>query len=226
MQLSSFKTYVKYDWKRTDKDTELVQAYNDMIDWVAAQIPNSNYKFQSYLTTSIGQEDYPLPSNMLNLYHPIRLLLGAASSDTGYPLDQVTKERYDIIEPNPNRSSPTKGQPSSYTIFSRSILLTPIPDLATYILEINWGKNPTELSADSDTPSLGGEWDPVLKQGTLERLFQGIGLLEEANYWASQYKDVNPGPGYGLPVGYCKKLLDNEKDIEGYSIGQVRFNSL
>ena len=37
MELSDFKTYVKYDFKRTDKDTELVQAYNDMIIWVAMQ---------------------------------------------------------------------------------------------------------------------------------------------------------------------------------------------
>ena len=222
MQLSAFKTYVKRDFKRTDKDTELVQAYNDMIVWVAAQMPHGNYKFQSYVPTVIGQEDYPIPSNAIHLIHPVRLLLGTGSSDSGYSMDYLTKEEYDLREPNPNRTSPaSKGRPSAYTVFSRSILTTPIPDLATYLLEINWSKRPTAQSADADISSLGAEWDEVLKHGTLERLYEGLGMLSEAAYWGAKYKDAE-----GVPVGLCRSLFEIERDREEPLIGVVEPNWL
>ena len=221
MQLSAFKTYVKRDFKRTDKDTELVQAYNDMIMWVASVIPFGNYKFQSYISTTVQIEDYPIPSNLIHIIHPIKLLLGSASKDSGFPLEHITKEEYDIREPNPNRTSPSTGRPSAYTIFSRCILLTPIPDLATYILEIMWAKRATTLSADADTSDFLSEWDEVLKWGTLERLYAGLGMTQEASYWASLYRDQEHNP-----IGLCKRLLDAERDREMSAIGQVKFNVL
>lgn len=220
MILSSFKTYVKRDLKRTDKDTEIVRAYNDMITWVAQVIPHGGYKYQSYISTVVRQEDYPLPTNLIHLIHPVKLLEGSGTNDYGYPLERITKEEYDIQYPNPNRTTPTDiGKPSVYTIFSRSILVGPLPDSASYLLEINWAKRATELSGDSDTPNLGSEWDEVLKQGTLERVYAGMGMFEEANYWASLYRDK-----FGNPVGLCRRLIDSEKDIEMKTIGQVKFN--
>lgn len=221
MQLSSFKTYVKRDFKRTDKDTEIVQAYNDMIIWVAQHLPQGNYKFQSYISTLVRQEDYPLPTTLIHLLHPIRLLEGSGTNDSGYPLEHITKQKYDIREPNPNRTTPSTGKPTAYTIFSRQILLTPIPDVSTYLLEINWSKRATTLSADSDTSDLGSEWDEVFKWGTLERVYAGIGLIEEANYWGGLYRDQ-----LSNPVGHCKRLMDAERDKELSAIGQVKFNKL
>lgn len=222
MTLTLFKAYVKRDFKRTDKDTELVDAYNNMIIWVAAQMPHSNYKFQSYISTVIGQEDYPLPSNLMHLIHPVRLLEGTGSSDYGYPMEHVSKEAYDAQYPNPNRTSPTdKGKPTIYTIFGRSILTGPLPDSASYLLEINWGKRPTALSADADVSELGSEWDEVLKLGTLERLYAGMGMVEEAAYNASLYRDA-----MGTPIGLAKTLFDAERSRESHAIGQVQNNDL
>lgn len=224
MTLANFKTYVKLDFKRSDKDTELVQAYNDMIMWVALQMPYGNYKYQSYINTTVGVEDYPLPSDIVHIIHPARLLEGSGSDDSGYPMDHLTKDEYDYLEPNPNRTSPTTSQPVAYTIFSRSLLLTPVPDKATYIVEINWSKRPTALSGDSDTPSLGSEWDETLKFGTLERLYAGMGMVEEAAYWGSKYHAL-----IGLddvPVGMCRRLFDIEKDLENVAIGQIKNNDL
>lgn len=221
MVLSSFKTYVKQDFKRTDKDTELVQAYNDMIRWVAVHMPHGNYKFQSYIFTVASQEDYPLPTNIIHLMHPIRFHTGSTSAASSWDLVHLRKEEYDLVEPAPNASSPSTGQPREYTIYSRQVLVTPIPDVSTYLLEINWSKRPTALANDADVPLLGEEWDEVLKHGTLERLFAGIGLTEEAQYWASKYRD-----GDDNPVGNCRKLFQIENDMEGWSIGQVKNNAL
>ena len=218
---------MKYDFKRTDKDTELVQATNDMIAWVAALMPMGNYKFQSYLSTVTGQEDYPLPTDLLHLYHPVRFLKGTTSADEGYDLIQLTKTEYDQREPNPNRTSPTTGTPTHYTIWSRQVLLTPIPDASTYLIEINRGKKPTTVANDADVHNLGSEWDPVLKVGVLERLYAGIGMVEEAAYWAAQYKEMTGGPTFGQPTGFCKTLFDRERDVEGVaSVGLVQNHDL
>lgn len=226
MTLSNFLTYVKRDFKRTDKNTEITQAYNDMIYWVAALMPHGNYKFQSYIAVVAGQEDYPLPTNLMHLIHPVKFLEGSSSNDAGFPLVRKTKEEYDVLYPNPNRTSPTdKGTPGVYAVFSRSILIGPLPDAAVVtrggLLEINWGKLPTTLSADSDTASLGSEWDEVLKQGTLERVYAGMGMLQESTYWASMHRDAD-----GNPVGLCKRLFNAERDRETRAVGQVKFNDL
>jgi len=221
MQLSNFKQYVKYDFKREDKDTELVQAYNDSIMYVASLMPYGNYKYQSYLATVVGQEDYPLPSTMNHLIHPIRILDGSDSTDSGGELNRLTKQKYDERYPNPNRTSPTTGYPEDYCIYSRSILLGPIPDSADYLLEVDWSVLPTALSADIDTPSLGREWEEILKQMILYRLYSGLGQYDEASFWRSQYED-----GAGNPIGQFKRLLAKEADIEGHHLGQVKSNNL
>ena len=225
MQLSEFKTYVKYDFKRNDKDTELVQFYNDMVMWVAMQMPHAGYKFQSYITTSVDIEDYEIPSNAIHLMHPVKLIIGTGDSDTGYPLSFLTKSQYDLIEPNPNRSNPYTGRPTKYCVYGRKILVTPVPDLATYILEINWSKRPTALSGDSEVTSLGSEWDEVLKQGTLERLYDSLEMYEEARYWGSKYHQLN-SRGDDVPVGLCRRLFDIEFERESSRIGTVCNNEL
>lgn len=223
MQLSSFKAYVLLDFKRTDKDTELVQAYNDMIIWVASYMPHGGYKFQSYIQLIAGQEDYPVPSRLLHLMHPVRIQDGSEPADAGYILNHVTKQEYDILYPNPNRITPDMtGRPEDYTVYSRSILVGPIPAAGTNdLLEIDWSKRPLTLSGDTEVSELGTEWDEILKFGTLERLMDGIERHEEALYWAAKYKNSE-----GSPVGMCRRLFDIEKAREGAAIGQVQANTL
>ena len=225
MQLSDFKTYVKLDFKRQDKDTELVQYYNDMINWVSLQMPHSGYKYQSYINTTVGVEDYGLPTNAIHVIHPLRLILGTGPSDEGWNMDHISKEEYDMIEPNPNRSNPHKGRPQKYTIYDRCILVTPIPDLATYLIEMNWARRKTTLTADADLAELGSEWDEVFKWGTLERLYAGMGQVDEAQYWGGKYHAITT-EGDDVPVGLCRKLFEIEKNREGSQIGQVCFNDL
>lgn len=189
-------------------------------------MPHGNYKFQSYVNTTAGTEDYALPSNLIHLIHPIRLILGSGTSDSGYALDKLSKEEYDIRHPNPNWNTSLRGRPSAYTVYSRSILLTPIPDVSTYYLEINWSKRITAQSAASDVSSLGSEWDEVLMQGTLERLYQSMQMYEDAAIWGSKYHIVNPVNGDDIPVGLCKRLFDIERDREEKSVGTIEVNNL
>ena len=220
MILSAFKTYVLQDFKRTDKDTELVQAYNDAIIDIATRMPHGGYKYQSYVPTVSGQEDYALPSDVIHLIHPAKLLEGSGTNDSGYPMDFISKQEYDLLEPNPNRTDPPTGKPIKYCVFSKSILLSPVPD-AIYIIEIDWSKRPTALSGNSDVHTLGSEWDEALKQMVLARLNAGIELFAEAQYWESRYQDP-----YGNPIGMLRRLLDLEKEREYKAVSSIKNNNL
>ena len=232
MQLIDFLTYVKQDFKRTDKDTEITRAYNDALVYVSTLLPIGDYKYQSWVPTVLGQTDYPIPSNCIHLIHPIRVLEGVLSSDSGYPLIHVSKAKYDQIEPNPHRANPSTGKPKFYTIFSRSILVTPIPDqpnsltVEAYLLEINWSKRPVPLSGNTDISPLGIEWDEVLKCMTLHRVNRGIGMFDEAQYWQGLYEVREPGSGDWIPCGQLKRLLDIEKDREERHVSFVKNNKL
>lgn len=219
--LSTLQTYIRRDFKRTDKNTEIIQAINDSILWISTLIPHGDYKYQSWVYTALAREDYALPSNLIHLIHPIKFLEGSASADSGFPLEHITKEEYDIREPNPNRTSPSTGRPSAYTVFSRSILVTPLPDKTTYLLEIMWSRRPGSLSAAADTPELGSEWDEVIKHISMDKLYAGMGMLQESGYWASLYRDAEWNP-----IGLLRNLINAERDREFPAVGQVKFNQL
>lgn len=221
MQLSDFKTYVLQDFKRTDKDTELVRARNDAILYIAVLMPHGGYKYQSYVPTVAGTNNYPLPSDIMHLIHPVRLLEGSGTNDSGYPLVQITKQEYDLREPNPNRTSPPTAKPSHYCIFSRTILPTPIPDKSTYLFEIDWSKAPADQTGDSAAHSLGSAWDEVLKWMVLDRLNSGIELFQEAEFWRSKYEDAEH-----KPIGQLLRLLDIEREREHKAVGTIRPNNL
>ena len=224
MQLSAFKTYVKQDLKRTDKDTEIVQALNDMIIFIAAKQPLGAYKYQSYIPVVAQQEDYPLPANNMHILHPIRFLQGSASTDLGWPLNRISKEEYDKRYSNPNRTNPTNtGESGDYCIFGGSILVGPLPASGTNdLLEADWTTLPTDQSADADTPALGEEWREVLKWGVLARINAGLELFQEAEYWESKYLN----PVTKEPIGLFKDLLDMDKEKEEIPISRVQANEL
>lgn len=209
-----FLSYVTRVLKRTDKNTEIYEAYNETIRDISSRAKFQEYAFQSYVACVQGQEDYPLPTTLLHLQHPVRLLEGSATNDSGNPLTHISKAEYDRREPNPNRTSPDEGRPGAYTIYSNSILLTPIPDGAGYLLEINWCNVPTNLSGDSDVSSFNELWDEILKHGTLFRMFALLGMYQDSEYWRALYET-------GI-----RRMVEINSDKTGGWIGIVANNSL
>ncbi len=215
--LGQFITYVIQDFKRDDKDTEIVQAYNDTINHIASIHPNDNMRYQSYIPSVYLQEDYPLPSNLGHLFHPVRCLEGSDSNDTGWPMEKLSKEAYDRRNPNPNRTTPDNPRrPVEYCIYSRSLLVNPPDNDEDYLFEINWAKIATEGSADSDIHELGNYWDEVIKWGILFRLYMGLGQSGEAADYKALYEDQS--------LGYPAQIKRDRAVYE--KMGQVQFNDL
>lgn len=218
-----FLAYIIQDFKRDDKDTEIYQAYNDTLRHLCNLAPFENLKFQSWIPTQIGVEDYPLPATSPNVkchvIHPVRCIESSSSSSRGYGMNKLSKEAYSERYPNPNASPTTeivKGQPTDYCIYSDSILVGPLPDKSTYIIELDWAKQRTTQDYDADLQELGEDWEEVIKFGVLFRLFKGIGLDEEAAAYLNLYRDQE--------LGY-PRLIEKERE-QTEKMGTVKFNAL
>ena len=189
--LAQLRTMVKETFKRTDKDTEIDRAINDAYDEMVAAIYPRKSQDQIYKPLIIGREEYPLPDTILRVTHPIRLINTAAndSSSSSYPMDFISKDEYDLWEPNPNASTVSdKGPPKKYTIWKNSVLVRPKPDLSTYYIEANVGGVVTRLVEASDATIFVATWDETQKAGTLSRLYLGIQLSGEADLWQQIYR--------------------------------------
>jgi len=204
-----FYSYVLRTFKRTDKETEVYEAYNETIKHLANLKGMEGLKFQSWIPTVVGQEDYPLPSTLCHVIHPVRFI-EAADQESGYPLNKRTKEWWSAAYPNPNitnTSNLTKGRPADYCVFSNSLLLGPAPDKTTYIIELDWAKLPTSQDADSDIHQLGTDWDEVIKYGALARLYESVGMTDEADRFWILYRHEE----LGYPVLVAKEKDKHEK---------------
>lgn len=216
--LTQFLTYIKYDFKRDDKDTEITQAYNDTLRHLSGFKALEGRKFTSYITTTIGREDYVLPTTYSRVLHPVRII-EATTLDNGYPLNKISREEYAKRYINPNIVDSTvlsKSMPVDYCIYENAIHVGPIPDKATYVLEIDWARISTAQAAGSDLQELGEEWEEVIKWGTLFRLYAGLGLDDEAAKWKILYQD----PELGYP--YLMKKQDDNTE----TFGKVVYNDL
>lgn len=191
--------YVKEEFKRDDKDAEILTSLNETLDWLNANHDFTELDAECYVTSIIGQEDYRLADDMIEIYHPIKIL-----EDTGdgqgasYPMEHISKEEYDRRMTNPNTSqTPPKAKPRAYCIFRGAILVEPLPDKATYKFEVPHKKNITRLSGGSDEHPFNPIWEELIKEGTLERVKRKIGLMDEAREHATNflYGYYNPQTG-------------------------------
>jgi len=186
---SQFLTYVKLDFKRDDKDTEILSAYNDTIRHLGSLEALEAVKLTSWIPTEIGQYDYPLPSTLCHLLHPVKFI-ESFTEESGYALNKMSKTEFDINYPNPLATDVSKSRPKDYCVHGNSIQVGDPPDKATYILEINWARFTTDQVADADVHEFGSNWEEVLKWGTLARLYEGMGQTAESDrYWALYTSD-------------------------------------
>ena len=125
----------------------------------------------------------------------------------------ITKEEYDIIEPNPNASTKDGGTPWAYTIWKNCILLTDIPDQSNkWYIELNTGGEITILSDDTDEPIFSDAWDECIVAGVLSRAFTMMDLYQKAEFWKDRYVNGFTGDN-GQIVGGLKLLRLMEQDV-------------
>lgn len=188
--LEDFKARVLRVYKRTDKDTEMVEAINDAYAEMVAIIDPRKLADRVYRPITAGRAQWALPVGFLRINHPIKLIdpNGGSRGAGSFPLRFKTKEEYDELEPNPDASNPSTGTPWAYTIHKNSVWLTSIPDRA-YTLEMSIGGEPTVLSGLSDEVIFSPTWDATLAAGACARLFTNTKQYKEAQVWQGVYEN-------------------------------------
>ena len=196
---SELVDYVKEEFKRDDKDDVIETSINETLEWMSQNHGFNELQAECYVPTVVGQEDYKLADDMLEIHHPIKILEDIGDGrNSSYQMWHWTKEEYDRHQPNPNTSqTPSKAKPYAYCIWRGAILVHPIPDKATYKLEVPHQKNLTRLVADVDEHPFNPTWEELIKEGTLQRLKAKLGLLDEAHEHALNflYGYYNPQTG-------------------------------
>lgn len=198
-------------FKRTDKTTELKRSINETYREMVGVIDPRKLKDQIYKPLIIGREEYAIPDTVLRINHPARLLDTTASNNSAssFPMDFISKDEYDRIEPNPNASTlNSRGRPRKYCFYKNSVLVTPIPDLSIYAIELNVGGEPTVLVEASDQTIFSPMWDEIIVAGSLARLFAKIEDWDNADKWQIIYRYGFAGKDSGIEGGLMllKKL--------------------
>lgn len=173
-----------------------------------------HHKLQDRVYKSIvsGQYELSLPSGVLRINHPIKLIdpTGGSLSVNSGPLRFITKEEYDAVEPESDDVSPSIGIPWGYTLWKNSIYIVTIPSKA-YTLEINIGGEPVDLLVDTDESILSSVWDETIKAGALMRLFGSVKLHDESLIWRKIYLNGYEGDDGALVGGLnLLKQLDHD----------------
>ena len=191
LRLRVMRTFI-----RTDKETLLNECLNDTYKEMLAIIAPRKLHDQVYKNTVAGREEYPLPSAVLRIMHPIRIIDPDTDSSAvnNYPLRFINKDEYDQWEPNPNAGTVNTSRPWAYTIFKNSILLTGIPN-KVYTLEMNIGGEVTALDNDADESILSSMWDETHAAGALARAFHRLKQYDAAKSWNGIYTSGYSGEG-------------------------------
>lgn len=210
---AQLETRIIETFKRDDKTTELRRAINDTLYEMAGCIQNRKTTDQRWMPLVIGEEAYAVPSDILRVNHPIRLIdtQGSSSDSTSYNMDFINKDEYDALCPYPNSATTDTGKPYKYAIWKNCILVYPIPD-KVYRIEINLGAEIVVLNADADTSIFQDRWDETIATGALSRLFAGIQLYDEAKYWREIYINGQIA-GEGTFSGGLKLLRELENAV-------------
>jgi hypothetical protein len=209
--LLELETQVKQIYKRDDTGTlQPKTAINDTYKAMLAIIGHHKLQDRAYKDIIADQYEISLPSSLLRIHHPIKLIdpEGSADSVNSGSLRFVSKQEYDAMEPEADDDEPSSGTPRAYTLWKNAIYLTPPPDKA-YTLEMNIGGEPVDLLVDADESILSSVWDETIKAGALHRLYAAVKLYDDSEYWRKVYLNGSEGDGY-LVVGGLNLLRQLE----------------
>lgn len=194
---------VKKIYKRDDAETlDINSAVNSTYKAMLACVAHHKLQDRAYKDIVEGQYEISLPSGLLRIHHPIKLIdpEGDSMSTNSGPLHFMSKKEYDEIQAEPDDDDPSEGVPWGYTIWKNSIYLIDIPD-RDFTLEINMGGEPVDLLVDSDESILSTVWDETIVAGALSRLFAAVKLYSDSEYWRKVYLNGVEGDGVLLSGG-------------------------
>lgn len=181
-------------FKRTDKDTEILESTTDVISDMNVRFKSEDYKEETYVAgiSTIGEYQIALPSDFGHITGNVSII--DTAGDEYYPeLDKISKNTYDRLYPDRLLSDTGKMNldvPRQFCIYAGQLYIGPVPDLTTYQYQLNYTTENTEAIVSGTavvrfTAEL--RHRNILRNGVLFELHDGLGNYEEASYYKQLY---------------------------------------
>lgn len=164
MSGSDWLTHVKRTFKRTDKDTEILEATTDAVQIMRRDFDFDEAQTETNTTDTITvAEDY-----RLNLESDLGLLIGVTVLDTdwAFSLEPVSKKRWDSLFADAPLDVYT-GVPKYYCVFGGQILIGPIPDKTTYTFRMSYSARAGTITTSTTGVPFTNLYRDVLRNCTL-----------------------------------------------------------
>ena len=191
MTASDWRTYLlgTKGFKRTDKDTEIYASTTDAI-----QIMRRRFKFDEAKTeTTTTDTISTLGDFKLTIESDQGMVIGVVleDDDTGTPLIQVPKWKFDELYPSVNVET-DRGYPRNFCIYAGSIYLGPIPDDTDYSYRISYSRRAGTITSSTSGVPFTNLYRDILADLTLSILYRGLGEMEMADYLEARFEREFP----------------------------------
>lgn len=141
----------------------------------------------STTSTVVGQQDYPLPTDIMIL----RSVSSRTTANTSYtPLEGKSFQEFDNLISEWDGPSFGNGYPQIYHVYGGTLKIWPIPDVASVDgLKIYYSRVPTELVNDGDQIDLPLPYHNAVVNYCLAQAYELDEDLQTATYKTAQVTD-------------------------------------
>jgi len=169
-----FLSYVKNEFKRTDKDSEIYEALDDTLYDLTTEHDFHVHQTEQSISLIADTYEYSLTSySMSMLLGPVLYLDDTGDAD---PLIKLSKASFDLRFPDLTATDFDKDEPQYYAVYGNAIFIAPFPDtVTTESILVPISTIATKLVGDSDTPAFEDQWREVIKFGVLFRVWTQLG---------------------------------------------------
>lgn len=188
---SSFLTYVKKKFLRSDKDSEIYEATTDIIADMRVQFNSEDFKTESYTAEIgvLGDYSFDLPTSFGHIIG--EFILVDVDSNSNRILNKISKSEYDrkygdrLYATVADRNS---SEPIDFSIYGGQAFVGPVPDKITYKYNINYTtEDYVEITgATADVP-FSDKYRNILRDGVLYQMHDLMENFQEADRYRLLY---------------------------------------
>lgn len=167
--------YVIRAFKRTDKDTEILDATKDCIDEMRRRLEfpeDETYTTVTDTITTLGDYVMALETDFGKI---ISVVFQESDGSSGENLVQISRGQYDQKYAPFGTGASSRGRPKEFCVFGGNILIGPVPDQVNYTYKLSYYSDDREtiLSTTESVPFT-NKYRETLRRGVLARLFAEI----------------------------------------------------
>lgn len=152
---------------------------NEGLQYVVAQTDFPQLWEKLTTSVSAGTDSLTLPADFSRLYS---LSVQPSTNEAPSAVRQIRSEDYDLL----NRQAET-GKPYFYDVNGLVLDLFPTTD-ASYNLQLNYYRKPSELTASTDEPEIPSQYHHLLVSYALVRCFERENDYDAATYHRQRFE--------------------------------------